>query len=91
MPNVLLTYDITETSGTVCAELRRRLVTHYGYSSQITSDDGNISSLPNTTLRKTNTTSEVAKQDFLIACKDVGATWEKYITMEFLKSDSGDQ
>jgi hypothetical protein len=91
MPNVLLTYDITETRETVCAELRRRLVTHYGFSSQITATDGNISSLPNTTLRKTNTTSEDAKEAFLVACKDVGATWEKYITTEFLKCDSGDQ
>ena len=83
MKTILLTYDIKKTSDTIHAELKTRLIQHYGYSEKIKSDDGRNFMLPNTTLRKDNTTHEQSSIDFLRACNDVKATWERYIAAEY--------
>ena len=83
MATVLLTYDVKKTSPTIHVELKDILVQRYGYSAKIRSRDGKEYDLPNTTLQKQGTTSQQSSMDFKAACKDVGATWEKYISSEY--------
>jgi len=91
MANVLLTYDIRKTSETIHTELKNRLIQHYGYSQVIRSDDNRTSTLPNTTLTKSGITRQAAEGDFLSACREVRATWEKYITAEYTSTSSNNQ
>ncbi|SKC59125.1 hypothetical protein [Ohtaekwangia koreensis] len=84
MPNVLLTYDIRRTTVSIHVELKERLIQSYGYSETIPANDGRHYELPNTTLKKDNITSQASSQEFLQACADVGAVWEKYITAEYI-------
>jgi hypothetical protein len=80
---VLLTYDLKKTSETIHAELKNHLKNKYGYSDRIQSNQGNWYYLPNTTLRKENTSPSQVSNEFLLACKEMGATWEKYIGVQF--------
>lgn len=89
--NVLLTYDIKKTTETIHQELKDKLKGSYGYSDQIISDQGKRYDLPNTTLQKPNTTSQQASRDFISACGDVKAKWEKYISVEFHTSTFDNQ
>lgn len=81
--SVLLSYDIRKTTDTIHSELKDRLVDHYGYSNQIRANTGVWYMLPNTTLRKDSISTNVASNEFLQACRDVGAHWEKYIALEY--------
>lgn len=83
---VLLTYDIRKTTNEIHTRLKERLKTHFGYSEQIQSGTGKWYSLPNTSLRKANITTQQAAADFLTACKQEGAEWEKYIAVDFEKA-----
>lgn len=83
MADVLLTYDIKTTTSTIHTELKNRLINYYGYSQTIDSADRRQYYLPNTTLRKANTTSGNASNDFINACQDVKAVWERYIASEY--------
>jgi hypothetical protein len=84
--SVLLSYDIRKTTDTIHSELKDRLVNHYGYSDDIVGVDGKSYQLPNTTLRKEQISSKDTSAEFIKACKEVGARWEKYIAAEFLVS-----
>jgi hypothetical protein len=81
--SVLLTYDIKKTTNTIHSELKERLKNFYGYSDKIKSDNGIYYDLPNTTLTKNGITPSQASENFIQACNDVGATWERYIAVEF--------
>lgn len=91
MAAVLLTYDIKTTTSTIHTDLKNRLINHYGYSQTIDSDDRHQYYLPNTTVRKPNTTSESASKDFINACQDVKAVWERYIASEYSKATFNNQ
>jgi hypothetical protein len=82
MPEIFLTYDIRKTSGTIHTDLKNRLIEHYGYTTTVYAGNARTYDLPNTMLKKINTTTEQGSSDFLAACRDVGATWEKYIAVE---------
>ena len=84
MPNVLLTYDIRRTTTTIHVELKQRLIQHYGYTETILANNGGYYELPNTTLKKDNITTQACSHEFLQACADVGAAWERYIAAEYI-------
>jgi hypothetical protein len=83
MAKILLSYDIKESSTSVHSALKKSLIETFGFSDEITSDQGNVYKLPNTTLRKDNTTREQGSKDFLAACAAVGAKWEKYVVVDY--------
>jgi hypothetical protein len=91
MASVLLSYDIKKTSDTIHSQLKQELINTYGYSPKIESDAGNWYDLPNTCLRRENTSREQSSKDFLQACIKVGAKWEKYIAAEYSRSTFANQ
>lgn len=91
MANVLLNYDVKRTSATIHTELKERLISHYGYSPKIKADTGALYWLPNTTLVKYGTTRLQSSKDFLSACGDVNAVWERYIASEYSSASFDNQ
>jgi|GEM_PF-5005822 len=89
--NVLLTYDIRQTSTTIHTELKDRLKKNYHFTETIQADGGGLYLLPNTTLIKDNITIAEATKEFLNACNEVGAHWEKYIVTERGRSQFANQ
>ncbi|MCW3074611.1 MAG: hypothetical protein JWP69_1680 [Flaviaesturariibacter sp.] len=88
MSKILLSYDVQETSHDVHTELKKLLKEKYHYSEVILSTAENLTKgkwfdLPNTTLIKYNSTPDDASSEFLSACKQVGARWEKYIVVDY--------
>lgn len=83
MPNVLLTYDIKQSTSTIHKELKDHLIKTYKYSEYIQGGNGKWYKLPNTTLRKNNITQGDAAKEFKDGCSAVGATYEKYIAAEY--------
>jgi hypothetical protein len=82
MPEIFLTYDVRRTTNTIHTELKSRLINHYHYVSTVQASNGRAYDLPNTTVRKINTTAQQCATDFVGACRDIGAIWERYIAIE---------
>ncbi|HEY0653528.1 MAG TPA: hypothetical protein VGD65_10380 [Chryseosolibacter sp.] len=88
---ILLSYDVKRTNEKVHTDLKNRLTTSYGFQTQIVSDDNKRYDLPNTTLRKEGVSPQQGAKDFLTACKDVGAQWERYIVCEYTHATFNNQ
>jgi len=89
--STLITYDIKQTSPTIHSELKKQMIDVYGYAQNIFANDNKWYRLPNTTLQKENITTKQASTDFLNACKEVGAKWEKYIAVDFVNATFDNQ
>lgn len=90
MANVLMTYDIKETSKSIHTDLKNELKEN-GWSERIQADDQTWYDLPNTTLRKPGITSQTGSMEFVAACMTVGAKWEKYICAEYTAATFNNQ
>jgi hypothetical protein len=91
MPNVLLTDDVRRTTATIHTEVKNTLINNYGYHPTLLVDNTTPYYLPNTTLAKANTTRGQSAEDFLHACANVGAIWERYVTSEFAAASIDNQ
>ena len=91
MAKVLLTYDVKRTSDTIHTVLKKTLIEKFGFSSRILGNSGKWYDLPNTCLRKDNTTHAQTAVDFEAACRSVGAVWEKYIAADFSDASFNNQ
>ena len=87
MSSVILTYDVQQTSSDIHGALKKLLIETYGFMEEIQSTregtNGKMYHLPNTTLKKKDTSPDEAAVLFQKACAEVGARWEKFIVCNY--------
>jgi hypothetical protein len=83
MATVILNYDIKAKPDGVHLALKQELIKNYKFSEYINAKDGKWYKLPNTTVRKLNTTQEDVLKEFKAACLQVKATIEKYLIIDY--------